>query len=216
MAGMSTGFAGSFAGLLACRAALGLAEAGGIPASGKAAAVYLAPKDRALGSAISQIGLTIGSVAAPLLTSFMMPRHGWRSVFVLSGALGFLWIPLWLFTARRVPAAVSTGTEPRASLKQMLLDRRFFGLVGANVLAMTVYSLWTVWTTHFLVRRYALTQTAANSGFAWIPPVFATLGGLLGGWLALRLIRSGTPVLQARSRIALYAGCFAAITAPLR
>jgi ACS family hexuronate transporter-like MFS transporter len=213
LAGMSTGFVGSFAGLMACRAALGFAEAGGIPASGKASAVYLASKDRALGSAISQIGLTIGSVAAPLLTTFMTARHGWRSVFVVSGALGFLWIPLWLFTARKVPAEVSITTEPRASVREMLSDRRFLGLACANVLAMTVYSLWTVWTTHFLVRRFHLSQAEANSEFAWIPPIFATLGGLLGGWLALRLIRSGTPVLQARSRIALYASLFVFMTA---
>ncbi|HUS06377.1 MAG TPA: MFS transporter [Bryobacteraceae bacterium] len=213
LAGISTGFTNSFAGLLLCRAALGFAEAGGIPASGKAMAVYLPPKDRAMGAALSQIGLTIGSVGAPLLTALLMLRHGWRSVFVTSGMLGFLWIPLWLYTARRVPAAPGPSEQARPSLAGMLRDRRFLGLTLANVLAMTVYSLWTVWTTHFLVKRFQLTQQEANSGFAWIPPIFATLGGLLGGWVALRLIRSGLPVLQARSRIALWAAVFVCMTA---
>ena len=84
-AGFSDLFSG-FASLLVCRAALGFAEAGGIPAAGKASAVYLEPKHRALGSAVSQIGLTIGLVLAPVLTVWLEPRYGWRAVFVVAGA----------------------------------------------------------------------------------------------------------------------------------
>jgi ACS family hexuronate transporter-like MFS transporter len=52
--GMGTGLATSYGHLLGFRAMLGLAESGGIPATAKGAAVYLEPKDRALGSAITQ------------------------------------------------------------------------------------------------------------------------------------------------------------------
>ena len=40
----------------------------------------------------------------------------------------------------------------------MLRDRRYLALVIANVLAMTIYSLWTNWTTVFLV------------SFVWLDP----------------------------------------------
>jgi ACS family hexuronate transporter-like MFS transporter len=69
LAGMSTAFASTFAGLLLCRAALGFAEAGGIPAAGKAGAVYLDSKDQALGSALSQVGLTVGTMIAGYLAA---------------------------------------------------------------------------------------------------------------------------------------------------
>ena len=41
--GMATGFAGSFIALLVCRALLGFAESGGVPATGKGFAMYLQP-----------------------------------------------------------------------------------------------------------------------------------------------------------------------------
>ena len=106
VAGSATAWTRSFSGLLACRTVLGAAEAAGIPASGKANATYLEPRELALGTAFNQVGITLGSVAAPLLVTLMQPRYGWRSTFALCGALGFLWIPLWLFTSKRVPARV--------------------------------------------------------------------------------------------------------------
>ena len=51
VAAMATGLVSSLKGLIICRAALGIGEAGGIPATGKASAVYLVPRERALGSA---------------------------------------------------------------------------------------------------------------------------------------------------------------------
>src|SRR4029078_882587 len=104
-AGSLTAWTRSFSGLLACRTILGAAEAAGIPAAGKASAPYLKPRELALGTAFNQVGITLGSVAAPLIVAAMAPRYGWRSTFALCGVLGLLWIPLSLFTATRPPAA---------------------------------------------------------------------------------------------------------------
>jgi hypothetical protein len=86
-------------------------------------------------------------------------------------------------------------------------------LIVANMMAMTIYSLWTVWTTQFLVSEFELTQRDANLRLAWWPAIFATVGGLLGGWLAQRQIRRGVPVMLARLRIALGASIFVFATA---
>jgi ACS family hexuronate transporter-like MFS transporter len=196
-----------------CRALLGLAESGGIPVTGKGSAVYLEPHDRALGSAVSQIGLTIGTMAAPIMTEFLSSRYGWRSAFVVSGLLGFLWIPVWVLTASRIKPAEVKSDPVNVPVKAILSDRRFIALIAANVLAMTVYSLWTNWTTWFLVTGYGLSQAEANLRFAWIPPIFATLGGLFGGWLAHRLIQDGGEVIPTRLRISLVSSLFVLITA---
>ena len=213
MAGCSTGLVGSLGGLMICRAALGFAEAGGIPANGKAGALYLEPHNRALGLGISQVGITLGSAAAPLLATWIAARSGWRWAFVLTGLMGFLWIPLWLWVARKTPPAATADAAPRMPILPMLRDRRFLGVIVANMLSMTVYSLWFGWSTLFLVTVYGLTEAQANLRFVWIPPIFATLGGLLGGWLALHFIRAGMPVLSARLRIALGAAVFVLATA---
>ncbi len=211
--GMATGLAGSFVSLIVCRSLLGFAEAGGVPATGKGFAMYLPPEDRAAGAALSQVGLTIGSMGAPLLTEWMSALYGWRSAFLVSGALGFFWIPVWLSVSRKAPVLLDPHASGGGRVREMLRDRRYLALVLANVLAMTIYSLWTNWTTVFLVSSYGLSRQDANLSYAWIPPIFATLGGLAGAWLANREIRGGSDVITTRLRISLGASIFALTTA---
>lgn len=211
--GMATGFAGTFVALLACRAMLGFAEAGGVPATGKGFALYLPPEHRAIGGALNQVGLTFGSMAAPLLTEWMSALYGWRSAFVVSGALGFVWIPVWLAVSRKAPVLPEPQSARGSGIREMLRDRRYLALIAANILAMTIYSLWTNWTTVFMVTSYGLTRQQANLRYAWIPPIAATLGGLLGAWLANRGIRGGGKPADVRIRIAVGAGVFALATA---
>lgn len=205
LAGMATGWVGSVQGLMACRMVLGLGEAGGVPATGKASAVYLPPRERALGSAVFQIGLTAGAILAPVAAQVIARLYGWRAAFVMLGAAGLAWIPLWLAVERRVPAPAREAGGAAEGVKGILRDRRYWALLAANVLLMAVYSLWVNWTTVFLVKEHGLTQAEANYHFAWIPPIFATLGGLAGGWLTLRLSAGMDDVTPARMRTILLA-----------
>jgi ACS family hexuronate transporter-like MFS transporter len=198
VAGVATGFAGGLGSLLACRAALGVAESGGIPATAKGFALYLEPRERAMGTALNQVGITLGMMVAPLLVGGLATIYGWRSAFVATGIAGFAWIPLWLLTARRVPVPVRTGG--RSTTAAPGRDWRLWALAAANILMMTVYSLWMNWTTVFLVSVHGLTAAEANRQFAWVPPVFASLGGLFGGWMSMRWARAGSGLYAARLR----------------
>jgi ACS family hexuronate transporter-like MFS transporter len=211
-AGVATGFVGGLGSLAACRAALGVAEAGGIPASGKAFASYLAPRERAMGTAVNQLGISLGMAGAPLVAGTLALRFGWRAAFVATGVLGFLWIPLWLATVRRIPPRVTQPVAP-APVRDLVRDRRLWGLAAANVLLMTVYSLWMNWTTLYLVTARGLSQVEANQRLAWIPPVFASLGGLFGGWLSMHWARAGLEVQAARMRTSLVGALFLLATA---
>src|SRR4051794_2503168 len=142
---LGTGLVGGLGSLMLCRAFLGVAESGGIPATGKGYAVYLEPCDRALGNAVGQIGLTLGTMAAPVFTEIIARRFGWRAAFMAGGALGFVWIPLWLMMSRRVPPIEANSVKAPVSWAGVLRDRRFLFLIGANVLAMTIYGLWGTW-----------------------------------------------------------------------
>jgi ACS family hexuronate transporter-like MFS transporter len=208
IAGMCTGLTSTLAGLTLCRAALGIGEAGGIPGTGKVSATYLVPKERAFGSAISQVGLTIGAVTAPLLAQFISRNYGWRMAFVVAGALGFVWIPIWLAVSRKAPKLGEQTARPSVPLSGLLKAPAYWALLLSNVLLMSVYSLWVNWTTVFLVRAHGLTQQQANYGLAWIPPVFATAGGFFGSWLTLRWAAGSTDVTPARMRV-IFLGCFA-------
>jgi ACS family hexuronate transporter-like MFS transporter len=210
-AGIATGFTSGLSGLVGCRAVLGVAEAGGIPAAGKAIHQYLRPAERALGNAVNQAGVSLGMILAPPIATFLALRSGWRQAFVVTGLLGLLWIPLWNWTARRaggVPApklAATAGVE-------MLRDRRLWAFIAANGLSMIGYSLWTNWTTLYLVDVHHLTLAAA-ARLASIPPVFAMAGGLGGGWLSLRLVNRGMAPIAARFRVCVAASVLSLATA---
>src|SRR5947208_6909093 len=198
---MLTGLVNSFTGLLSCRGAWGGTEAAAIPGFGKANAVYLPAREFALGTAVNQIGISLGAIAAPLVAASVAAVYGWRAAFVATGAAGLLWIPIWLYTARRIPHRSEEAAARDVGARGMLQDRRFWGLVVANLLYMTMYTLWANWTTLYFVEARGLTQAQANARFAWIPPVFATAGGLAGGALAFRMIRAGSEPYPARMRI---------------
>ena len=215
LAGLATGLTSSVRGLLFCRASLGLAEAGGIPAAAKSFALYLPPQERALGSAFSQVGLTIGGVSAPLFATWAAVHYGWRSAFVFTGAMGFLWIPLWLYTARRAPRYQELKPPPKIPVRALALDARLWGLIAGNMLLMTVYSLWVNWTTIYFVRVFGMSQNDANRHVAWIPSIAASLGGLAGGWLAMHWISAGLELVAARLRVMLLAGVALLVTATL-
>ena len=201
VAGMATGLAPAFLGLLLTRGALGVAQAGGVPGTGKSVATYLQPGERALGTATTQIGLSMGAVAAPLVAASVGAAYGWRPAFLLAGMLGILWIPAWVAITRRIPPAGAVEHPRPRTAFGLVRDRRLWLLVAATLFYMTLYSLWSNWTTVFLVEEHGLSLGEANGRLAWIPPLFANAGGLFGGWLSFRWVRGGMGVVKARVRV---------------
>lgn len=97
---------------LAARFILALGEAGNFPAAIKVTAEYFPKKDRAYATSIFNAGATVGALAAPV-TIPLLARYfkeigignGWEMSFIVIGALGFIWMGLWVFLY----------TEPRKS-----------------------------------------------------------------------------------------------------
>ncbi len=216
-AGICTGFTHGLGGLLGCRGVLGMSEAAGIPGAGKAIHRYLRPAERALGNAWNQAGVSLGLILAPPVATWMAMRYGWRQAFVITGSLGLLWIPLWNLTARKARVLADAGGDSKAAavdggIGALLGSRRMWALVAANALNMSVYSLWTNWTTLYLVEKHRLALAQAN-WYAVIPPAIATVGGFGGGWLSLRWMRGGRSAVDARTRVCLGGGVLALATA---
>jgi ACS family hexuronate transporter-like MFS transporter len=189
--------------LIGCRALLGVAEAAGIPAAGKAIHQYLQPAERALGNAVNQMGVSLGLVLAPPVATWIAVRQGWRAAFIFTGMLGLLWIPLWIRGSRLAHAA-PLPAEPLARDLGILRSPRLWAFVLANALGMIGYSFWTNFAVSYLVDVHRLTLADA-AGFAWIPFAAAAAGGLVGGWLSLRWIASGLAAVPARTRVCLLA-----------
>jgi MFS transporter, ACS family, aldohexuronate transporter len=208
LAALSTGWVRGFGDLLVCRAMLGVAEAGGIPAAGKAIQQYLRPSERALGNSLNQGGVSLGLILAPPVATWLTVQYGWRAAFMATAVLGFLWIPLWRAVGDAVPGSSKTLDS------NVLRDRRLWAFALANALSMVPYSLWTNWTTLHLVDVNRLTFVRA-AWFAWLPPLAGALGGVAGGSLSFRWMNGGMPALAARTRVCLLAAIASLITAAI-
>lgn len=80
-----------------CRSILAAGESGNFPAAIKVTAEYFPKKDRALATSIFNAGSSIGALTAPLCIPVLAEHLGWESSFIIIGALGFVWMAIWVF-----------------------------------------------------------------------------------------------------------------------
>src|SRR6187402_1877543 len=88
-------FATNTLGFGIARVFLGVAEAGNFPAAIKTTAEWFPKKERALATGIFNSGANIGAVIAPLSVPFIAKAYGWQWAFIITGAIGFLWLIAW-------------------------------------------------------------------------------------------------------------------------
>ena len=77
------------------RAALGVFEAGNFPAANKAVAEWFPKKERALATGIYNAGANVGAIVAPLTVPYIAVNWGWEWAFIITGAVGLLWLIFW-------------------------------------------------------------------------------------------------------------------------
>ena len=82
---------------LVARSVLALGEAGNFPSAIKATAEYFPKKDRAFATSIFNAGASIGALVAPLTIPLIAKACGWEMAFIIIGALGFIWMGIWVF-----------------------------------------------------------------------------------------------------------------------
>ena len=203
LASIGTGMVNGLGSLLVCRAILGVAEAGGVAAAGKAIGKYLLPRERGVGTAMSQLGLSLGAGLAPHFAVYFAYQHSWRWAFYTAGGLSLVWIPVWLLTSRAIPPFADDEDGHAVSFK-FIRDRRVPALVLANFLAMTIFSLWTNWTPTYLVKVLHLTPEEARN-YSWIVPICGYFGAMLGGGLSWAFITRGVDPVAARKRVCVLA-----------
>lgn len=110
---------------IAARIILAVGEGGNFPAAVKVTAEYFPKKDRAYSTSIFNAGSTIGALAAPLsippLARYFQNLgigNGWEMAFMVIGALGFIWMGLWMFYYKKPAENPRVNAEELAYIEQ--------------------------------------------------------------------------------------------------
>ena len=196
---MAHGLGGSWPAFAALRGALGIAEGSANPAGMKAVAEWFPARERGFAGGFFNIGASFGSMLAPPLVAWAILSYNWRAAFVITGALGLIWVVLWL-AVYRSPAREAGAPEPirqRPSIPAILRQRNFWGIALPRLLADPTWGTLAFWMPLYLtkVRGFDLGQIAL---FAWMPFLAADLGCLFGPSIALFLQKRGVGLINAR------------------
>ncbi len=204
----------SVVGFATARAALGLGESGNFPAAIKAVAEWFPKKERALATSIFNSGTNVGAIVVPAVVPWLTLAYGWQAAFLVTGALGFLWLALWLplydtpERHRRVSKAelAYIQSDPPDSLTPMswsrvLRYREAWAFAIAKFMTDPIWWLYLFWVPDFLNRNHGVNLASAALPLVVIYTC-ATVGSVGAGWLSGSFIKRGWQVNSAR-RIAM-------------
>jgi MFS transporter, ACS family, hexuronate transporter len=198
-AAIGTALARTTAGFSLARAALGVSESAIFPGSIKAIAEWFPQQERALATGIFNAGTNMGAILTPLLVPWIALRWGWQWAFVGTGALGFLWLLIWIPLYRSRDAGsgkreAGGGGVPWVSLFSY---RQTWAFIVGKLMADPVWWFYLYWLPKFLDAKYGvkLAQVAAPIIVVY---VIADIGSVGGGWISSALIKRGWTVNRAR------------------
>jgi ACS family hexuronate transporter-like MFS transporter len=206
--------------LAGARFLLGLTEPGNWPAAAKAVAEWFPARQRALGIGIFNAGSSLGSAIAPPMVAYLTALYGWRTSFLLTGALGLAWVVLWLILydpphknrwlrpqerPEIEPELAETGAG-RPDWKRIIRRRECYTLILARFFTDPVLYFAIFWLPEYLRRERGF-DLAMVGKYAWVPFIFGDIGYLLGGWLSGRLMRAGWTLPRARKFVMMLGAC---------
>ena len=220
------GFARGTFGFAAARSLLGLSEAGNFPAANKTVAEWFPLKERALATGIYNSGSNIGAIIAPVLIPWLLINYGWQAAFYATGALGLMWLVLWVLcygkpSEKRISQAeldyinsdnTVTDTSPAAddsaaaeddgrkySWARLLKEKGTWAFVVGKLFSDPVWWFFLFWLPSFLKAEYGLEGMDISLPLI-VVYTFSSVGSILGGWLPKFLINRGMDPKRARSR----------------
>jgi ACS family hexuronate transporter-like MFS transporter len=233
VAAMLTSFAVGLRSFAVFRFLLGAGESANWPAATKAVSEWFPKRERGWAVALFDSGSSIGGAIAPLLVIGLYKYFGgWRPAFVVTGALGFLWLVVWrmlyyppethpriseqeremILADRREQESADRHVGPRPGWKDLLRLPQTWGIIAARTMTDPVWFFITDWFAIYLLTK-GINPEQGLLAF-WIPFVAADLGNFFGGGMSSWLIRRGWPVLRARKAVVIFGGLGMALLIP--
>ncbi|MCD0470403.1 MFS transporter [Flavobacterium sp. JAS] len=213
IAAVAHAFAKSTFGFGLARVGLGIAEAGNFPAAIKSVAEWFPKKERALATGIFNSGANVGAVVAPIMVPAILGAYGWQEAFVITGAVGFIWLIFW-WKFYETPA------------RHKKISKEEFDYIHSDNELVSAIEVPVKWTALFKIKQTwafifgkLLTDPVWWFFLFWLPSYFSetfnldlkkpslplvivytatTIGSIGGGFLSSYLIKKGWNVQKAR------------------
>jgi ACS family hexuronate transporter-like MFS transporter len=217
-AGMLHAVAKSVFGFSLARIGLGIGEAGNFPAAMKTVSEWFPKQERALATGIFSAGISIGVVISLLLCPYILSAYGWREVFWITGALGFIWLAFWL-VLYEIPSRqkrlseeelllINRGQEFDDNGKEKKVSVKWVKLFSFPQTWVVIFGKFTIdpifWFFIFWLPSYFSTQFQIDlkkpSLALMIIYMATTIGSVAGGYLSSYFINKGMTTLKARQK----------------
>ncbi|MGO2013099.1 MAG: MFS transporter, partial [Pseudoalteromonas sp.] len=220
------------------RAILGVAEAGNWPGAAKGNAEWFPTKERALAQGIFNSGAAIGGIIAIPLIAYLTVYFSWQLVFIIIGALGFLWLLPWLILVKSPPGShpwiteeereyILTGQkrlddngeetsdedEYNPSTGELLKRKQSWGVIIASAAIDPIWWLFVFWIPIYLNEVYGMDVKSIGI-YGWVPYVGAMFGAWFGGLLAQNRLKAGWNTDKTR-KLTITLGCLIMLPALL-
>jgi ACS family hexuronate transporter-like MFS transporter len=110
--------------------------------------------------------------------------YGWRSAFLVTGALGAAWLVLWWFTARPPYLPAPEGKPARVGWPNPF-ERRFWALVSAYAVGAFALGFILNLGPLYLSRALGVSQNDITK-LVWVPPLGWEISYFFWGWISDR------------------------------
>ena len=214
---------------LVARAVLAIGEAGNFPAAIKTTAEYFPKKDRAYATSIFNAGATVGALLAPVTIPTLAKYfqgigvgNGWEMAFIIIGAIGFIWMGMWVFMydkpaeSKHVNKAelayieqddddettkTVANEEKRMSFKEAFRYKQTWSFAVGKFMTDGVWWFFLFWTPSYIDSIFGI-KASSTQGILMITVLYAiTMLSIYGGKLPTIIMqKTGLDPYAARMR----------------
>jgi MFS family permease len=197
----ATGLVGGLASLFVARLALGIGEGATFPTATRAMAVWTPERSWGFAQGITHSFARLGNAITPPLIAMLVELVSWRGSFVVLAALSLVWVVVWSWYFRDVPAAPPLSEEELATLPArsrrragetvpwLALFRRMLPVTAVDFCYGWTLWLFLSWIPSFFYQNYQqdLKHSAFYSSGVFLAGVVGdTLGGVASDAILLR------------------------------
>lgn len=215
LVGILTGLVTTVSTLTGLRFLLGASEAFNWPCSLKVTNSLLRPEDRPLANGIFNSGAAMGALAAPLIVTWITLKWSWRAAFVVTGAVGGLWVFAWLGITKNSAASLKGRPVAIKEITQVmfrLIAMREFWILAVSALVVNSVNYYlSDWIPLYLETSRGFSFTRGNT-LSIVVYGGTFCGNLLVGLLVRMLVARGKGTVVAK-RWALFAACLLMLAA---